>query len=108
MTSTDESQRRNSESSLTALETSENIVRAGADAESHDVVTIDPGRRVERKDIGSIVPVQPRPSVTVMIPTLNEAGNRWGGWVASQSGAMPALPDSVRNAISAAIERATE
>lgn len=38
------------------------------------------------------------------LPTLNEAGNRWGGWVASQSGAMPALPDSVRDAIAAAIE----
>lgn len=36
---------------------------------------------------------------------LNEAGNRWGGWVASQSGAMPALPDSVRKAIDASIER---
>ncbi len=35
---------------------------------------------------------------------LNEAGNRWGGWVASQSGAMPSLPDSVRKAIAAAIE----
>ena len=42
------------------------------------------------------------------LATLNEAGNRWGGWVASQSGAMPALPDSVRNAISAAIMQATE
>lgn len=39
------------------------------------------------------------------LATLNQAGNRWGGWVASQSGAMPALPDSVRNAISAEIER---
>jgi len=36
---------------------------------------------------------------------LNEAGNRWGGWIASQSGAMPALPDQVREAIAAAIER---
>ena len=36
---------------------------------------------------------------------LNEAGNRWGGWVASQSGAMPALPDTVREAITTAIER---
>lgn len=40
--------------------------------------------------------------------TLNEAGNRWGGWMASQSGAMPALPDSVRDSITAAIERAAE
>jgi len=39
------------------------------------------------------------------LATLNEAGNRWGGWVASQSGAMPALPDDVRDAIAAAIER---
>jgi fructokinase len=36
---------------------------------------------------------------------LNEAGNRWGGWVASQAGAMPALPDSVRRAVTAAIEQ---
>ena len=35
---------------------------------------------------------------------LNEAGNRWGAWVASQPGAMPALPDEVRLAIGAAIE----
>jgi fructokinase len=39
------------------------------------------------------------------LATLNEAGNRWGGWMASQSGAMPALPDAVREAIAAAIER---
>ncbi|HKF50387.1 MAG TPA: carbohydrate kinase [Terracidiphilus sp.] len=39
------------------------------------------------------------------LATLNEAGNRWGGWVASQSGAMPSLPDSVRTEISTAIER---
>ena len=38
------------------------------------------------------------------LATLNEAGNRWGGWVASQSGAMPALPEAVRAGISAAIE----
>ncbi len=38
------------------------------------------------------------------LATVNEAGNRWGGWVASQSGAMPALPDSVREEIAAAIE----
>lgn len=41
------------------------------------------------------------------LATLNEAGNRWGGWVASQSGAMPMLPDSVRDALTAAIEGAT-
>jgi fructokinase len=42
------------------------------------------------------------------LATLNEAGNRWGGWMASQSGAMPALPDAVREAITAAIERTAE
>jgi fructokinase len=26
------------------------------------------------------------------LPVLNEAGNRWGSWVASQAGAMPPLP----------------
>jgi len=41
------------------------------------------------------------------LATLNQAGNRWGGWMASQSGAMPALPDAVRDAIAAAIERAS-
>jgi fructokinase len=41
------------------------------------------------------------------LATLNEAGNRWGGWMATQSGAMPPLPDSVRTEISAAIERPT-
>lgn len=38
------------------------------------------------------------------LATLNEAGNRWGSWVASQSGAMPALPEEVRTAIAAAID----
>lgn len=38
------------------------------------------------------------------LATLNEAGNRWGSWMASQSGAMPALPTNVRDAITAAIE----
>jgi fructokinase len=38
------------------------------------------------------------------LPTLNEVGNRWGGWVASQSGAMPPLPENVHAEISAAIE----
>jgi len=42
------------------------------------------------------------------LATLNEAGNRWGGWIASQSGAMPALPDAVRDAITAAVERTVE
>jgi fructokinase len=35
---------------------------------------------------------------------LNEAGNRWGGWVASQCGAMPPLSTEVHAAIEAAIE----
>lgn len=38
------------------------------------------------------------------LATLNEAGNRWGSWVASQPGAMPVLPDAVREAIEANIE----
>jgi len=39
------------------------------------------------------------------LPVLNEAGNRWGSWVASQSGAMPPLPDATRVAIDAAIDQ---
>jgi len=39
------------------------------------------------------------------MPTLNEAGNRWGAWVASQSGAMPDLSESIRAGISGAIEQ---
>jgi fructokinase len=27
---------------------------------------------------------------------VNEAGNRWGAWVASQAGGMPELPDGIR------------
>lgn len=38
------------------------------------------------------------------LPTLNEAGNRWGGWVASQAGAMPELSDATRAQIASAIE----
>ena len=38
------------------------------------------------------------------LETLNKAGNRWGGWVASQSGAMPDLPDEVRAGVAAGIE----
>jgi len=38
------------------------------------------------------------------LPTLNEAGNRWGAWLASQSGAMPSLPDTVLAKIAASIE----
>lgn len=40
------------------------------------------------------------------LPVLNEAGNRWGSWVASQAGAMPPLTDSKRAEIEAAIEEA--
>lgn len=38
------------------------------------------------------------------LATLNEAGNRWGSWMASQAGAMPLLPEDVLRAISSAIE----
>jgi fructokinase len=38
------------------------------------------------------------------LATLNDAGNRWGAWAASRSGAMPALPEAVRAEIAAAIE----
>jgi fructokinase len=38
------------------------------------------------------------------LSTLNEAGNRWGSWVASQAGAMPVLPAAVHAEIAAAIE----
>lgn len=36
--------------------------------------------------------------------TLNEAGNRWGAWVASQQGGMPELPDAVRARLTDTIE----
>jgi len=36
---------------------------------------------------------------------LNEVGNRWGAWVASQSGAMPPMPEAARESIEGAIER---
>lgn len=36
--------------------------------------------------------------------TLNEAGNRWGSWVASQHGAMPPLSDEVRMRLKDSIE----
>jgi fructokinase len=39
------------------------------------------------------------------LPVLNEAGNRWGSWVASQSGAMPPLTDATRAEIDGAIEQ---
>ena len=38
------------------------------------------------------------------LATLNEAGNRWGGWVASQSGAMPDLDPKVQVRIETSIE----
>jgi fructokinase len=38
------------------------------------------------------------------LATLNKAANRWGSWVASQAGAMPALPDTVREAMEKRIE----
>jgi fructokinase len=37
------------------------------------------------------------------LKVLNEAGNRWGSWVASQAGAMPALSDEKRAEIVRAI-----
>jgi fructokinase len=36
--------------------------------------------------------------------TLNEAGNRWGAWVASHSGAMPVLSEAVHAGLTATIE----
>ena len=39
------------------------------------------------------------------LATLNEAGNRWGGWVASQAGAMPRLDHQVQAEIESIIER---
>ena len=38
------------------------------------------------------------------LATLNEAGNRWGAWVASQAGAMPDLSESVRSGLTTTIE----
>lgn len=38
------------------------------------------------------------------LATLNEAGNRWGSWVASQAGAMPVLEERVRTEIAGAID----
>jgi fructokinase len=37
------------------------------------------------------------------LATLNEAGNRWGAWMASQTGAMPELPGPMRAEIAATI-----
>jgi fructokinase len=38
------------------------------------------------------------------LPVLNEAGNRWGSWVASQAGAMPPLTQPAQSALQSAIE----
>jgi fructokinase len=38
------------------------------------------------------------------LAVLNEAGNRWGSWVASQVGAMPPLPVDVRASMQSMIE----
>jgi fructokinase len=38
------------------------------------------------------------------LATLNEAGNRWGSWVASQSGAMPPLDPEMQASIESSIE----
>ena len=37
------------------------------------------------------------------LPVLNEAGNRWGSWAASQAGAMPTLSEAKRDEIEHAI-----
>jgi fructokinase len=39
------------------------------------------------------------------LAVLNEAGNRWGAWMASQKGAMPKLEDTQRDAITKAISQ---
>jgi fructokinase len=39
------------------------------------------------------------------LSVLNEAGNRWGAWMASQHGAMPKLEDTQRDTITAAISQ---
>jgi len=41
------------------------------------------------------------------LAVLNEAGNRWGSWVASQHGAMPALSAETYQEIEAQIQQAT-
>jgi fructokinase len=40
------------------------------------------------------------------LPEMNEAGNRWGGWVASQRGAMPPLDGATLAAITEQIQSA--
>ena len=39
------------------------------------------------------------------LAVMNEAGNRWGSWVASQAGAMPPLDAATREAMTAVISR---
>jgi fructokinase len=39
------------------------------------------------------------------LAVLNEAGNRWGAWMASQRGAMPEMGDAQREAITSAISQ---
>ena len=41
------------------------------------------------------------------LATLNEAGNRWGGWMASQSGAMPPFSELVHAEITASIDQSS-
>jgi fructokinase len=41
------------------------------------------------------------------LSVINEAGNRWGSWVASQPGAMPPLDEATRASITTAIESAS-
>ena len=41
------------------------------------------------------------------LAVLNEAGNRWGSWMASQKGAMPTLTAEMRDTIEAQISQAT-
>jgi fructokinase len=39
------------------------------------------------------------------LATLNRAGNRWGSWVATQTGAMPALPEALQNELTLEVVR---
>ncbi|HEX4008318.1 MAG TPA: carbohydrate kinase [Acidobacteriaceae bacterium] len=40
-----------------------------------------------------------------LLPVLNEAGNRWGAWMASQTGAMPPLPAETLASMAVEIRR---
>jgi fructokinase len=42
------------------------------------------------------------------LATMNEAGNRWGAWMASQAGAMPPLPGETLTAVTGEIRRSRE